>query len=294
MVIYFVFTTCANTIICLLANTTIPTISHTRTACQRKCLLHSYLLQILSWSSDCHLYSSGLGLGDFFCVHVHVYGLNLIIYTHTVQHYLDCRNAYESGERRSGVYTIRPVLSEPPFDVYCNMETDGGGWTVFQRRQDGSQDFHLYWNDYERGFGNLTGEFWLGLSKIHRLTASAARSELRVDLKRSDGNTAYAIYMNFGVGDSASNYALSVAGYTGTAGDALTSTHNGRQFSTRDRDNDAWINGNCAASTEGGWWFRRCFASGSLLNGQYNIYVRWLTWQGIGRLIFTEMKVRSV
>ena len=215
-------------------------------------------------------------------------GLNLIIY-HTVTK--DCRSAYESGERRSGVYTIRPVLNEPPFDVYCDMETDGGGWTVFQRRQDGSQDFYRYWDDYERGFGNLTGEFWLGLSKIHILTASAARSELRIDLKNSSGNTAYAKYMNFAVGDSASNYALSVAGYTGTAGDALTRTHNGRQFSTRDHDNDAW-KGNCAVLNRGGWWYRLCYARGSHLNGQYNWNIRWLTWQDPESLIFTEMKVR--
>ena len=210
-----------------------------------------------------------------------------------MQSYLDCKNAYESGERCSGVYIIRPILSDPPFNVYCDMESDGGGWTVFQRRQDGSQDFYLYWDDYERGFGNLGGEFWLGLSKIHALTASAARSELRVDLKNSSGNTAYAKYRDFGVGDSASNYVLSVAGYTGTAGDALSPVHSGQQFSTRDRDNDDASGSNCAVEYGAAWWYRACFASH--LNGRYNISVYWFAWRdpGIVNMIFAEMKLRS-
>ena len=51
--------------------------------------------------------------------------------------------------------------------VYCDMESDGGGWTVYQRRQDGSEDFYRDWDDYVSGFGDLTGEFWLGLEKIY-------------------------------------------------------------------------------------------------------------------------------
>jgi len=34
-------------------------------------------------------------------------------------------------------------------DVYCDT-----GWTVIQRRQDGSVDFNRTWADYEKGFGN--------------------------------------------------------------------------------------------------------------------------------------------
>ena len=89
------------------------------------------------------------------------------------------------------------------------METNGGGWTVFQRRQDGSVDFYKYWTDYEDGFGNLNGEFWLGLSKINRLTKQRSNT-LRVDLKDFDSNTAYAQYSTFNVGNSTTKYTLTV------------------------------------------------------------------------------------
>ena len=172
------------------------------------------------------------------------------------QYYRDCKEAYELGETQSGVYTIRPD-DGPPFDAYCDMEIDGGGWTVFQRRQDGSQDFFLDWDDYESGFGNLTGEFWLGLSNIHRLTANSTCTQLRIDLAEFSGTTRYAKYNTFAVGDSRSNYVLTATGYNGDAGDCLEAggePHSGQQFSTRDHDNDQSPGINCAVTYSGAWW----------------------------------------
>ena len=107
--------------------------------------------------------------------------------------------------RTSGVYTIDPD-NAGAFDVYCDQKTAGGGWTVFQKRLDGSVDFYRGWDDYKRGFGNLNGEFWLGLEKIHRLTKEQSR--LRVDLEDFENQTAYAEYDSFGVGDERSKYKL--------------------------------------------------------------------------------------
>ena len=215
--------------------------------------------------------------------------------------YRDCKNASAQGQTTSGVYTIQPD-NQTAFQVYCDMETDGGGWTVFQRRMDGSVDFYRNWTDYEQGFGNLSGEFWLGLDKIHRLTSTA--TQLRVDLQDFEGNSAYAKYTSFSVGDSASKYILSVSGYSGTAGDSLTSTanmrnHSGYQFSTMDEDNDR-CTCNCAQTYKGAWWYNLCHDSN--LNGLYHggaqlsfaDGVNWYTWKGYYySLKFTEIKLRQ-
>ncbi|CAH1245519.1 ANGPT2 [Branchiostoma lanceolatum] len=89
----------------------------------------------------------------------------------------DCGEIYRSSEGRmdSGIYTIYPRSSDgennsAPLRVFCRVEA-GRAWTVIQRRQDGSVDFYnRTWEDYSRGFGNLTGEFWLGNDNIHLLT----------------------------------------------------------------------------------------------------------------------------
>ena len=176
------------------------------------------------------------------------------------------------------------------------MGTDGGGWTVFQRRQDGSVDFYRNWTDYENGFGNLTGEFWLGLSKIHRLTKEGSNT-LRVDLEDFEGNTSYANYSTFSVGDGSTEYILTVGGYSGTAGDSLAS-HNGSRFSTRDNDNDLQSGGNCAQDYTGAWWYNNCHHSN--LNGRYfntatsnSQGINWYHWKNVDiNLKFTEMKTR--
>ena len=111
------------------------------------------------------------------------------------------------------MYKINPDgLGE--FEVYCDQKTAGGGWTVFQKRQDGSVDFYRPWDDYKRGFGNLNGEFWLGLDKIHRLTVSGSY-KLRVDVEDLHGSTAFAEYSSFAVTSERAKYQLSLRSYSG-------------------------------------------------------------------------------
>lgn len=82
----------------------------------------------------------------------------------------NCKEVQERGNTISRIYNIQPSLSPKPFLVMCDLETEGGGWTYLHNRYDGSQDFYLNWHSYKVGFGNLGGEFWLGLEHLHQLT----------------------------------------------------------------------------------------------------------------------------
>ncbi|KAL6100259.1 uncharacterized protein ACO6RY_01905 [Pungitius sinensis] len=203
----------------------------------------------------------------------------------------DCSQELLNGIRTSGEAEVFPQGKlGPPMEVYCDMETEGGGWTVFQRRKDGSVDFFRGWKDYTKGFGVLSGEFWLGLENIYNLT-SMTRMSLRVDLRDHDG-AAFAEYSTFELVKR--NYKLIVSGYSGTAGDSL-SYHSQRIFSTKDRDLAPFIT-RCALSYRGGWWYKNCHEAN--LNGAYGTDLNqqgviWTTWRGTEFSVpFAEMKMR--
>ncbi|XP_019624215.1 PREDICTED: fibrinogen-like protein 1 [Branchiostoma belcheri] len=167
------------------------------------------------------------------------------------------------------------------------MDTAGGGWTVIQRRLDGSVPFNKNWEEYKQGFGNKNGEYWLGNENIHRLTTQKGY-RLRVDVMDWGKNTRYAEYDTFRVSGESDQYRLSLSGYSGNAGDDMTGL-NGEKFSTVDRDNDSWSSGDCSQQYgQAGWWFDGCSASN--LNGRYlgncgkncprAQGVMWVSWRG--------------
>ncbi|XP_066496335.1 ficolin-2-like isoform X2 [Tiliqua scincoides] len=164
----------------------------------------------------------------------------------------------------SGWYTIYPKDCTP-LTVLCDMDTDGGGWTVFQRRSDGSVDFYRDWSAYKRGFGSQLTDFWLGNDNIHLLT-SLGEQELRIDLTDFDNSHTSAKYESFKILGEKDKYRLVLGSFLeGTAGDSLSS-HNNTNFTTEDQDNDMYT-GNCAVLYKGGWWYTDCHYSN--LNGIY-------------------------
>ncbi|XP_013122122.1 tenascin isoform X2 [Oreochromis niloticus] len=209
------------------------------------------------------------------------------------RHPRDCSQALLNGDTSSGVHTIYLGGDEnQPLQVYCDMSTDGGGWIVFLRRQSGKLEFFRNWKNYTGGFGDMNDEFWLGLSNLHKITASG-QYELRVDL-RDKGDTAYAQYDKFSVGEPRTRYKVHVGGYSGTAGDSMT-YHHGRPFSTYDHDNDIAVT-NCALSYKGAFWYKNCHRvnlMGRYGDNSHSKGVNWFHWKGHEHSIeFAEMKIR--
>uniref|UniRef100_A0A3Q2YUI4 Fibrinogen-like 2a n=1 Tax=Hippocampus comes TaxID=109280 RepID=A0A3Q2YUI4_HIPCM len=173
----------------------------------------------------------------------------------------DCSDYNVLETRKNGVYRITPDPRNGTFEAYCDMESFGGGWTVIQQRLDGSTREELW---------PVSGEFWLGNDHIHLLT-KAKDMTLRIELEDFEGVREYAKYDQFYVANDFLSYRLSISGYSGTAGNAISFNkhfnHDQKFFSTPDRDNDMYPSGNCGAYYSSGWWFDACMSAN--LNGKY-------------------------
>jgi len=218
-------------------------------------------------------------------------------------HPMDCDEVYKCGNNRSGVYEIWPrnrvILKS--IKVFCDMETNGGGWTVIQRRGDFKRPkeyFEKSWSEYKSGFGDPRRDFWIGNDNIYAMT-NQKRYYLRIDLMDFENRTRYAFYDQFWIENEGQNYQLHIYDFSGDAGDSLAKYHDGQMFSTFDRDNDNSTD-HCAKKHRGGWWYNGCTASN--LNGLYQgdsvksaDGVIWTSWKkNLESLKISEMKIRSV
>ncbi|XP_036671968.3 fibrinogen C domain-containing protein 1 isoform X1 [Drosophila suzukii] len=162
---------------------------------------------------------------------------------------------------------VKLQLSPDSESFYVSCDDD---WTIIMSRTSDNVSFERGWLDYRDGFGNLAADFFIGLNKLHALTASSLH-ELRIEMEDFMGNVAYAEYSVFAIGSERESYPLSVLGtfkdsVEPSAGDSL-SYHAGARFSTVDQDNDNCIECNCALKHKGAGWFNNCATSN--LFGQY-------------------------
>lgn len=179
----------------------------------------------------------------------------------------DCFDIYKSSNSSlSGIYNVTLRGSKTKLQVYCDMDTDGGGWTVFQNRFDGSVDFYQNFSEYENGFGSLNGEFWLGLKYVEEM-ALQGNTTLRIDLTAADGSTTYDKFGNFYLYRTDYYYLKLDGGQiinSGYYGRTIWFDRN-RYFSAK--DNDRTSSYNCARTCQGGWWYSYCTYAN--LNGRY-------------------------
>ncbi|XP_030079085.1 ficolin-1-like [Drosophila hydei] len=183
----------------------------------------------------------------------------------------------------TGIFQIH-VPGSDPFEVACDSSLVDSGWTVIQRRQDGSENFNRSMNDYRSGFGKLDGEFFIGLDKLHLLTKSQ-RHELYIYMETDNKEVGNARYNQFLIGGEQQDFKILLLGaFSGNAGNGLADSLN-MGFSTPDVDNDNWWTANCAGLANSGWWFNNCGLSN--LNGVYKAEdrpayadgVAWSVWK---------------
>ena len=211
----------------------------------------------------------------------------------------DCLEFYQHGYKINGVYR----LQGPGFYTlyaYCDQTTQGGGWTVFQRRQDGSVDFNRNWNDYKHGFGNIEGEFWFGNDNIHDLTKPSfapKKSQLLINMRmKGQNDTVYVKYNTFEITNETTKYVLKINGFSGNVTSRMDYNNN-QKFTTFDSNNDSANSSvNCATNEGGGWWYHYC--SYVFLNSRYkftkssNREIYWDRHYDKIQPEFVEMKMR--
>ncbi|XP_073828518.1 microfibril-associated glycoprotein 4-like isoform X2 [Musca autumnalis] len=180
-----------------------------------------------------------------------------------LQHAQD-RKVNDILEQISGIKKkiVEHEEQEEILNTFKTVTNDRSIWTTIARRMDGSVDFYRSWAEYKAGFGNPpSGEFFIGLEKLHLLTTAVPHVELKIVIRSWDNEERYAIYDGFQIGNETEKYRIKLLGaYSGTAGDKMR-YHNGQNFTTFDEDNDENVKENCAKFWNGAWWFNSCYRS---------------------------------
>jgi len=209
-----------------------------------------------------------------------------------------CYDILKEGNKRTGVY--QTTIGKQEKEVFCDMQSSGGGWTVLQRRGDfGNPADHFFrnWTEYREGFGEAAKEIWLGLEAIFLLT-NVEPMQLRIHLEDWEGNRTVIVVNEFKVSNEEEGYKIFYKNFKPALGKSLPSR--GTKFSTVDRDNDSWSK-NCAERFSGAWWYTACLNSnlnGLYLRGAHESFgdgINWYHWRGYKySMKSTVMKIKPI
>lgn len=195
-----------------------------------------------------------------------------------------CEDLLHAGQTLSGLYTVFPLATDLTGKiVYCDMDTDGGGWTVIQRRgQYGNDVYYFYrnWTEYAMGFGDPAKEHWIGNNVLHVLTSDPEEMALRIVLTNHTGDTVSVDYERIQVGSEEEFFKLKLGKHLGPPGWDSLSNGNDCGFTTYDQDHDKDA-GNCAVTFRGAWWYEACHRSnlnGLNYNGPHESYADGIEW----------------
>ena len=151
-------------------------------------------------------------LGDDF--YVLTLSFLMVIFRFSFKVLQNCDEIVDAGFTVSGIYRVDPLDGWGGFAVHCDQQTAGGGWTTILRRYDGSLDLNRGWSAYVNGLGDITGEYWMGLNTIRRVTG-ANEFTIRFDLEAPDGEKRYAEYAGSALGDLNTKFRITVGTYSG-------------------------------------------------------------------------------
>ncbi|XP_069142565.1 fibrinogen-like protein 1-like protein [Argopecten irradians] len=184
-----------------------------------------------------------------------------------------CESFSGSAEQE---YSVKPNGIDT-LKVWCKQ-----GWTVIHNRQSGNVNFEAKtWSDYKYGFGDILGDYWIGLDKLHLLTQTGATVRLHMVFDTMENMTL--THYDFKVGKESTNYTMHVSSNFDSSLDMSPSfsglySSSGATFYTTDRES-YWA----CASSYGAWWYSihfvtyNCWVNIRGMNGEFDsMLIRYL------------------